>query len=241
MNIRIGRLDACVIDDSELRVWYQSEREKREGRSAGTCLELQPGGYVARVSVSAEPLDHESFAVSAALPLLGSVHLATSALGLRGLARRLCPDGERHDASVYVDFHSECIDGPVFGWNLWRPTFYSGPNVSTPRHGSVFPLALLFGEAKCASRAIGTVNIVRSLGGIAHRFRVTMEEYTYTRARWPGTWLRMTRGNVEPQNGEPQGYEFSAPAKTVEEALDNFLLTMRRDYRKHGWTPEQRP
>lgn len=152
-------------------------------------------------------------------------------------------------------------DGSLW-WCLWMNIHEWHHKDAKWRRGHFDPLDFFFGRDKHSSRDLETVEAEITLPEGAYPLRITFNEHTWTRKRWPTRthiW-RQSRGcNIEvlPQGGIPipgKGenswdldddaiFEMSCPATTVEEAVTRLRASVERDRQRHGgpgWLPEKK-
>lgn len=171
--------------------------------------------------------------------------------------RWLCPDHKTRSVEGYVNFDSECVDGPHIHWRLWSPTGEWSCTTPAWRDGGVFLWSLIFGASDCTTEVLSEHDARVPLPEGEYPVRVRIERRTWTRPRWPralGPWLVSTSADLEAPQGLPVPGKWSdddaiyamggGPGDaTVEGAVGRAVTAVLRDRRRRGgdgWKPRAR-
>lgn len=161
----------------------------------------------------------------------------------------VCPDGVAREVVTVECAASESVDGPLTRWALWAARDTS--DFSTPRwrRGSFFLWSALFGEAQMDERPVRSVVVEVPLPEGPYEGVAEVREYTYTRPRWPGEWLRLRRVGVSVATGVPipprfsanrnAHYDTSGPGEDIAGMIGRFVahVLRSRECGGDGWAP----
>lgn len=129
--------------------------------------------------------------VSCYVPWLGSAYASVGALA--GAVAAVLGE-ETRSLRAAAHFSTESVDGPEVEWDFW-----SGPEAAEWRSGLVSLWSAVFGPYRCVTRVVEDAEGNVDMGAMAPlRARASLTKTTYTRPRWPGTWLVARRVQFDP-------------------------------------------